>query len=98
MIDLYDKISAAIDNKEVSESFFVDLSKAFDTEDHDILFTKLGHYGVRGDALDWIKTHLSNRFQFVQYNKSTSSFEPINTCADFHRGPLWPLTILDIHK
>ena len=40
LIDLYDKISAALDNKEVAVGFFMDLSKAFDTVNYDIVFTK----------------------------------------------------------
>ena len=47
---LYDKISAAIDNNEFTVGIFIDLSKAFDTVNHQILLDKLLHYGIRGMA------------------------------------------------
>ena len=42
------KISSAIDNKEISVGIFIDLSKAFDTVNHDILLDKLRYSGIRG--------------------------------------------------
>ena len=66
LVDLYDKISSAIDQKEIAVGIFIDLSKAFDTVNHGILFDKLKYYGIRGLALEWAKSYSHNRLQFVQ--------------------------------
>ena len=55
----------------------MDLSKAFDTIDRDILFTKLQHYGIRDAALQWIKSYFSYRYQFVQFNQTCSPMQTI---------------------
>ena len=47
---------------------YLDFSKAIDALNHDILFLKLNHCGIRGIALDWIKSYMVNRKQYVMYN------------------------------
>ena len=65
LVDLTEDIRQAIDDNKFSCGVFIDLQKAFDTVDHDILLKKLEHYGIRGIANDWFKSYLKNRKQFV---------------------------------
>ena len=58
IIQLLDKITESFANKEHLIGIFMDLSKAFDTIDHDILIYKLKRYGVHGLALSWIIDYL----------------------------------------
>ena len=56
VLDLYKGLINAIENKKLSCCIFLDLAKAFDIVDHNILLNKLDHYGIRGTALDWFKS------------------------------------------
>ena len=69
---LIDKITTAFNNNEYVLGLFIDLSKAFDTVDHQILLSKLYKYGIRGVIHKWMSSYLSNRYQFVSFNKSSS--------------------------
>lgn len=53
--------------------FFLDLKKAFDSVDHQILINKLECYGIRGKALDLFTLYLTNRFQVVKINDVCSN-------------------------
>ena len=47
---------------------FIDLKKAFDTVDYNILLSKLHYYGIRDLANNWFSSYLSSRKQFVSIN------------------------------
>lgn len=93
LIELVDKISPAIERNEYTIRMFLDLSKAFDTVNHDILLHKLEHYVVRGPALEWLKSYLTNRKQIVNY-KSVKSDVSLISCGVPQGSVLDPLLFL----
>lgn len=77
LIDITETIRRALDDKKFACGVFVDLQKAFDTVNHDILIDKLDHYGIRGAANNWFSSYLTNRSQFVSILGFDSSTKPI---------------------
>ena len=70
---LQSAVSEAIDVGEVVLALFLDLQKAFDTVNQQILLYKLESYGIRGVVLYWFQNYLSNRRQRVVFNDVCSS-------------------------
>ena len=68
LISLTETIRNALDNNEFVCGIFIDLKKAFDTVDHEILLNKLGYYGIRGLPNEWFRSYLTGRKQFVSIN------------------------------
>ena len=73
LISLTETIKSSLDKSKVGCGIFIDLQKAFDTANHDILLKKMEHYGIRGTALNLFYSYLSNRKQFVAVNCHSSS-------------------------
>ena len=69
---------------------FVDLKKAFNTVDHEILCLKLEHYGIKNREISWFKSYLSDHTQFCRVNGIDSEIRHIETGVPQGscRGPL----------
>ena len=78
-LELVDKITSQMDNNETPINIFLDLSKAFDTIDHNILLDKLNYYGVDDTAIKLFRSYLTNRYQYVQIENAKSQLLEINT-------------------
>ena len=74
---MMNQISKALDNGECVIGIFLDFSKVFDTVNLIILIDKLYHYDIRGNALEWFSSYLSDRNQYVSYNGVRSSTNSI---------------------
>ena len=73
LISLTERIKCTLDSKRIGCGIFIDLQKAFDTVNHQILLQKLNHYGVRAIALRWFESYLTDRQQFVSVNGYSSN-------------------------
>ena len=72
ILNMTQTIMDSLDNNNYGCGVFIDLRKAFDTVDHQILLKKLHHYGIRDKALDLFTSYLTNRYQFVTVNGVSS--------------------------
>ena len=57
ILEITDTLKKALDKKMVTCGLFLDFSKAFDTVNHDILLSKLCHYGVHGTPFNWFRNY-----------------------------------------
>ena len=92
-MQLIDQINSSFEKNHFKLGFFIDLSKAFDTVDHDILITKLENYGVNRNNLRWFQSYLKNRKQYLNFNNKITNSSLI-TCGVPQGSILGPLLFL----
>ena len=71
--ELIGEIARNLDEGLYTTGVFLNLPKAFDTLEHEVLFDKLAIYGIRGVALEWYKSYLRNRQLRVKCMVASSS-------------------------
>ncbi len=95
LTNLTDHILKQMDDGNITAAVLLDMSSAFDTVEHDILIQRLQSVGIRGLALYWFKSYLSNRSQCVRVNEVTSD-PTILTCGVLQGSVGGPLLFLCI--
>ena len=78
-LELIDKITFLMQERKVPVGVFLDMSKAFDTINHDILLDKLSYLGISGISKDLLASYLSNRQQYVRFDNQNSEIAQITT-------------------
>ena len=79
-----------MDKQKVTAVVLLDMSKAFNSLNHDILLLKLQDIGLSSVALNWFSSNLSNRFQAVRINSELSDKLPVQSGVP-QGSILWPI-------
>ena len=93
VIQLISQILDAFNENKYTLGIFIDLSKAFDTVDHNILLKKLDMYGIKGKNLKWFHSYLTNRKQFIKCHDQNTDLEVLQ-CGVPQGSILGPLLLL----
>ena len=73
ILEITESILSEFDKRNVALAIFLDLTKAFDTLNHNILLTKLNYYGIQNSTLNWFQSYLSNTQHYVEINPCKSN-------------------------
>ena len=93
VLECYSRIVMNIESNEIPMNIYLDLSKAFDTINHDILLHKLSYYGVQATSMNLLKSYLKDRKQYVEFKSSVS--DKLNITTGVPQGSiLGPLLFL----
>ena len=65
LVELINSINDSFNQNKYTLGVFIDLSKTFDTVDHNILLKKISLYEIKNNSLKWFSSYLSNRKQFI---------------------------------
>ncbi len=76
ILEFIGKVIKGFDKGDKTLAVFLDLSKAFDTLPHETLLQKLQNFGIRGKALQWFQSYLSDRKMYVKFNGNRSEMVP----------------------
>ena len=97
LLSITNKIQKAVDEGTYSCGIFLDFSKAFDTVNHNILITKLDHYGFSGIVKKWFCSYLSERKQFVSIGNAMSDYKQIS-CGVPQGSVPGPLVLFTLYR
>ena len=86
MIEFLDEVYNSIEDASPSGVLFLDLKKAFDTVDHEILLKCLNNFGFNSTVQEWTLSYLSNRTQVIKVGNSIS--EPSPVCCGVPQGSI----------
>ena len=93
LVQMTEKILSSLDAECSTIAIFIDLQRAFNTIDHDILIKKLENIRIRGIVLEWLQSYLRKRQQYVEFNNEKSSKLNI-TCGILQGSILGPVLFL----
>ena len=77
LFEVVNQLYKLIDEKKVAAVISLDLSKAFDSINHNLMLNKLSKMGLSESSLLWIQSYLSDRQQFIRFKDYTSTIQPV---------------------